>query len=278
MNRYDLQITKTVVHSYEAATYIEAVLAAEFDLSTGEMTGSFEKASAEISDVHAETPAVPAQMAPSTKADALAMLNVALHSAKTTGLLQAIERKCGHSCGTAFWRAVGEICVEDSAGTTQAEDAGAVAKAKVGPRPASRFEVRYVNLDRNGIGKPGPALRCLDVANALAVSKGREEFRRLLMDAFPTLDGRKFPQGKPPFGDLWIFKQNVLSLLRGVGPTLAKDPVAFGKVPALMAEIEAIPNDPMCKCQTGPEWSGSPNPANPDHQWVCDDCDQVINV
>lgn len=276
MNCFDLQITKTVVRSYEAATYIDAVLAAEFDLSTGEMSGSFDKASADISNLHAATQVVPAQMAPSTKADALAMLNVALHSAKTTGLLQAIERKCGHSCGTAFWRAVGELCVEDSA--TQADDAGAVAKANVGPRAASRFEVRYVNLDRNGNGKPGPALRCLDVANALAVSKGREKFRRLLMDAFPTLDGRKFPQGKPPFGDLWIFKQNVLSLLRGVGPTLAKDPVALGKVPALMAEIEAIPNDPTCTCQTGPEWSGSPNPANPDHQWVCDDCDQVINA
>jgi len=33
-----------------------------------------------------------------------------------------------------------------------------------------------------------------------------------------------------------------------------------------------------CKCITGPEWSGSPNPKNPDNEWVCDDCGRVIRA
>lgn len=37
-----------------------------------------------------------------------------------------------------------------------------------------------------------------------------------------------------------------------------------------------LPAKAQCKCVTGPEWSGSPNPANPDKEWVCDDCARVI--
>ena len=32
----------------------------------------------------------------------------------------------------------------------------------------------------------------------------------------------------------------------------------------------------QCRCIAGPEWSGSQNPANPDHEWICDDCGRVI--
>jgi hypothetical protein len=31
-----------------------------------------------------------------------------------------------------------------------------------------------------------------------------------------------------------------------------------------------------CTCERGPEWSGSPNPANPDNEWICDECGAVI--
>jgi hypothetical protein len=33
-----------------------------------------------------------------------------------------------------------------------------------------------------------------------------------------------------------------------------------------------------CKCRVGPEWSGSPNPANPDNEWLCDECGRVIDA
>ena len=33
-----------------------------------------------------------------------------------------------------------------------------------------------------------------------------------------------------------------------------------------------------CKCITGPEWSGYPNPANPDNEWICDDCGKIISA
>lgn len=26
----------------------------------------------------------------------------------------------------------------------------------------------------------------------------------------------------------------------------------------------------------GPEWTGSPNPANPDNEWICDECGAII--
>ena len=26
----------------------------------------------------------------------------------------------------------------------------------------------------------------------------------------------------------------------------------------------------------GPEWSGSPNPDNPDNEWICNECNAVI--
>lgn len=42
------------------------------------------------------------------------------------------------------------------------------------------------------------------------------------------------------------------------------------------AIMSKAPREPKCHCHTGPEWSGSPNPANPDNEWVCDDCGRVI--
>ena len=36
--------------------------------------------------------------------------------------------------------------------------------------------------------------------------------------------------------------------------------------------------DTACKCETGPEWSGSPNPDNPDNEWICDDCGKIIEA
>ena len=28
----------------------------------------------------------------------------------------------------------------------------------------------------------------------------------------------------------------------------------------------------------GPEWSGYPNPDDPDNEWICDECDGVVPV
>ena len=34
-----------------------------------------------------------------------------------------------------------------------------------------------------------------------------------------------------------------------------------------------------CKSgNNGPEWSGYPNPANPDNEWICDECGGVIDA
>jgi len=31
-----------------------------------------------------------------------------------------------------------------------------------------------------------------------------------------------------------------------------------------------------CKCHVGPEWSGRPNPENPDNEWLCDECGRAV--
>ena len=99
------------------------------------------------------------------------------------------------------------------------------------------FNVRYLHLSE---GSPTAAIKCSELLDALGVSKGREKFRKLLATAFPTLDARQFPQGEPQFADLWISKENALSLLRGAGPTLKADPAATAKLPKVMAVIAAI--------------------------------------
>jgi hypothetical protein len=36
-------------------------------------------------------------------------------------------------------------------------------------------------------------------------------------------------------------------------------------------------HSPECKSgNVGPEWSGAPNPDNPDEEWICDECGGVI--
>ena len=35
---------------------------------------------------------------------------------------------------------------------------------------------------------------------------------------------------------------------------------------------------PECKSGNGQEWSGYPNPANPDNEWICDECGAVISA
>lgn len=44
----------------------------------------------------------------------------------------------------------------------------------------------------------------------------------------------------------------------------------------LASAVEVFGEDEDCKCVVGPEWSGSPNPKDPDNSWVCDDCGRVI--
>jgi len=36
------------------------------------------------------------------------------------------------------------------------------------------------------------------------------------------------------------------------------------------------PND--CTCEQGPEWSGSPDPDDPDNSWLCDECGRTIEA
>lgn len=49
------------------------------------------------------------------------------------------------------------------------------------------------------------------------------------------------------------------------------------KIQTLEMEVEHYKNK-QCKCIIGPEWSGSLNPDNPDHEWICDDCNRIINM
>jgi hypothetical protein len=39
-----------------------------------------------------------------------------------------------------------------------------------------------------------------------------------------------------------------------------------------------LPASVACRCLTGPEWSGSPNPDKPADEWICDDCGRVISA
>lgn len=40
---------------------------------------------------------------------------------------------------------------------------------------------------------------------------------------------------------------------------------------------DAVNTALQCNCRTGAgEWSGSPNPKNPDNEWLCDACNRVI--
>lgn len=49
-------------------------------------------------------------------------------------------------------------------------------------------------------------------------------------------------------------------------------------VASKLGEGVEVPDELLCRCHTGPEWDGSPNPANPDNEWVCDDCGRVIKA
>lgn len=49
-------------------------------------------------------------------------------------------------------------------------------------------------------------------------------------------------------------------------------------VASKLGEEVEVPDELLCRCHTGPEWDGSPNPANPDNEWVCDDCGRVIKA
>ena len=47
---------------------------------------------------------------------------------------------------------------------------------------------------------------------------------------------------------------------------------------AVKGEI-VMPHTPICVSgNDGPEWFGSQNPANPDHEWLCDECGGVIST
>ncbi len=54
-----------------------------------------------------------------------------------------------------------------------------------------------------------------------------------------------------------------------------KDPASIGYY---ADKVEFFPAPAACRCTTGPQWSGSPNPANPDTEWLCDDCGRVIKA
>ena len=43
-----------------------------------------------------------------------------------------------------------------------------------------------------------------------------------------------------------------------------------------MSEQAKVSGAKACSCERGPEWSGSPNPANPDNEWICDECGSGI--
>lgn len=114
MKRYDLKITKTIVETVQASSYVEAVLAAELSLSNGgDMNDAFAKAEPQISDVHAPGEGSDrATRAPATQNEALALLNTALYAAKNVGLLATLEQNLERDCIDHFYKGVGELCVQ----------------------------------------------------------------------------------------------------------------------------------------------------------------------
>ena len=53
-------------------------------------------------------------------------------------------------------------------------------------------------------------------------------------------------------------------------------PATYPSAATVRALADALDAQAVCKCVVGPEWSVSPNPADPDNSWVCDDCGRVI--
>jgi hypothetical protein len=114
LKRYDLKITKTIVESVQARSYVEAVLAAEFSLSSGgDMTDAFAKAEPQIADAHAlgECSSI-AMKAPATPSEALALLQFALIEAKNVGLLATLEQDLERDCIDTFTKAVDTLSVQ----------------------------------------------------------------------------------------------------------------------------------------------------------------------